>query len=194
MGLSIHYSGAFKQSESLQAMIEEVKNVAEVYKWTYHVFEETFKREEIGKEEYGEDLYGICFTPTNCETVFFTFLSNGRMSSVVNLQAFRGDKENAEYVYEVFTKTQYAGVEMHKLLIHLFKHLSQKYFTNFTLIDEGQYWETGDEKLLAEIFERYTDMIESFSSSLEIFPKLEGESFEAYFERLQNRIIGKKRQ
>ena len=150
--------------------------------------------EKIGKKEYGEDLFGISITPTNCETVSFTFLSNGRMSSVVNLQAFGGDEKNMDYVYKVFTKTQYAGAEMHKLLIHLFRHLSKKYFTNFELIDEGQYWETGDEKLLEEIFQRYTDMINSFTSSLEKFPRLDGESFEEYFERLGNKIVNRKRQ
>lgn len=188
MGLSIHYSGAFKQGESLASLIEEVRDVAELYNWKYHIFEETFIKEELGKEEYGGDIYGICFTPTDCETVSFTFLSNGRMSSVVNLQAFGGDKENGDYVYKVFTKTQYAGVEMHKLLIHLFRHLSKKYLVNFTLIDEGQYWETGDEQLLQETFARYTHLIEHFNNALEIFPKENGETFEGYFGRLMDKI------
>ena len=59
---------------------------------------------------------------------------------------------------------------------------------DFTLNDEGEYWETGDEKLLQDAFKRYTVLIESFASSLETYPKKSGESFEAYFERLLQKI------
>ena len=31
MGLSIHYSGSFKKEASLETMIEEVKDIAEIY-------------------------------------------------------------------------------------------------------------------------------------------------------------------
>lgn len=39
MGLSIHYSGSFKEDASLAEMIEEVKEIAEVYKWEYNRYE-----------------------------------------------------------------------------------------------------------------------------------------------------------
>ena len=71
-------------------------------------------------------------------------------------------------------KTQYAGIEIHKLIIHLLKYLSGKYLQDFKVIDEGEYWETGDEKLLQDTFKRYTDLIESFASSLETYPKNPG--------------------
>ena len=129
MGLSIHYSGAFNQAESLSKMIEEVKDIAKVYQWHYHIFNDAFAKEDLGKVEYSQDVFGINFTPTNCETVSLIFLSNGRMSSLVNLQAFglSSQKKEQDYLYMVFAKTQYAGIEIHKLLIHLFKYLSKKY-------------------------------------------------------------------
>ena len=37
MGLSIHYSGSFNNSGSLSEMIEEVKDIAEVFKWKYNI-------------------------------------------------------------------------------------------------------------------------------------------------------------
>jgi len=49
MGLSIHYSGSFNPKASLQAMIEEVKDIAETYKWKYFVFEDEFPANIIGK-------------------------------------------------------------------------------------------------------------------------------------------------
>lgn len=190
MGLSIHYSGSFKRGKSLAAMIEEVKDVAEVYNWKYNIYEDTFIEEALGKKDYTQDIYGISFTPPNCETVAIEFLSNGRMSSWTHLKFFGKNKEQAEqeYLYMLSVKTQFAGIEIHKLIIHLFKYLSKKYFTNFKLVDEGQYWETGDEKILQEIFIRYTDMLDSFSSALEIYPKKNNETFEDYFTRLMKQI------
>lgn len=190
MGLSIHYSGSFNAKASLQAMIEEVKDIAEIHKWRYHVFDDEFPADSPGKAEYTQNIYGICFTPPECETVWLCFLSNGKMSSPSHLQFFGNstNKEEQEYLYMLSVKTQYAGIEIHKLVIHLLKYLSGKYLQDFTLNDEGQYWETGDEKLLQDTFKRYTALIESFAASIENFPKKYGESFEAYFERLLKQI------
>ena len=186
MGLSIHYSGAFNPNACLSAMIEEVKDIAELYKWKYFVFEQVFPSNGISKNEYTDDIYGICFTPPECETVWLSFLSNGRISSPSHLDFF-GKKENQEeqpYLYMISTKTQYAGIEIHKLIIHLFKYLEGKYLQDLNVTDEGHYWETGDEKLLEDTFKEYTQLIDHFTSSIEIFPMNPGESYEDYFERL----------
>lgn len=112
------------------------------------------------------------------------------MSSLINLKAFGDtDKEDyKKYLYMVSVKTQYAGIEIHKLIIHLLKYLNGKYLHNFNVFDEGQYWETGDENLILETFKRYTNLIDSFASSIENSPRKPGESFEAYFTRLINQI------
>jgi len=186
MGLSIHYSGGVNPNASLSAMIEEVKDIAELYKWEYTVFEKEFPANSLGKMQYNQDIYGICFTPPECETVDLCFLSNGKMSSIAHLRFF-GKSENQQeqpYLYMLFTKTQYAGIGIHKLIIHLLKYLDGRYLQELKVVDEGHYWETGDEKLLEETFKRYTELIEGFASSIEIYPVNPGESFEAYFKRL----------
>ena len=190
MDLSLHYSGNFNPSTSLPVMIEEVKDIAEVFKWKYFVFEEEFPANSIGKTEYNQDIYGICFSPPNSEPIDLCFLSNGRMSSIINLNLYGNskNKEKAEFLYMLSTKTQYGGVEIHKLIIHLLKYLSGKYLQNFSFVDEGQYWETGDEELLQKIFKRYTELINNFASSFENFPIKQGETFEEYFERLMKHI------
>jgi hypothetical protein len=190
MGLSIHYSGKFNPTSSLSDMIEEVKDIAELYKWKFRIFETEFTAGETGEAEYNQQIYGICFTPPECETVWMSFLSNGKMSSPMHLDFF-GKKENQEeqpYLYMLSTKTQYAGIEIHKLIIHLLKYLEGKYFHELRVMDEGHYWETGDEKLLEETFKKYTELIESFASSIEIYPVNPGESYEAYFKRLMLKI------
>ena len=112
------------------------------------------------------------------------------MSSAANLKFYGNtkNKEEAAYLYMLFTKTQYAGIETHKLIIHLLKYIEKKYLADFTVIDEGEYWETGNEQLLEETFERYTNLIDGFASSLENYPIEPGESFETYFERLMKHI------
>jgi hypothetical protein len=194
MGLTIHYSGRFNESASLPQLIEEVKDIAEIYKWKYRILEESFPEGSFGKEHFHpEKLYGIVVSPPKCEPVCISFLSNGRMSAPFLLR-FWGNPQNeveATYLYMLFTKTQFAGVEIHKLIIHILKHISKKYLLDFKLMDEGSYWETGDEKLLEETFSRYTNLIEGFATSLETFPVNEGESFMEYFERMMKIVDGK---
>jgi hypothetical protein len=193
MGLTIHYSGSFNPQASLTEMINEVKDIAEIYKWEYTVFEEAFPETGFGKTEYDQNIYGIAFSPPRCEAVWLSFLSNGKMSGPSQLMFF-GNSENKDYqkyLYMLFTKTQYAGVEIHKLVIHILKYISGKYLRDFKVIDEGHYWETGDEKLLQDTFKRYSDLIESFASSVENYPRKPGESFETYFARLIKQVQDK---
>jgi hypothetical protein len=194
MGLSIHYSGTFNPAASLSSLVEEVQDVAELYKWKYKVFESEFPADSFGKEEYNQEIYGICFTPPECETIWLCFLSNGRMSSPIHLE-FYGKNENQEEqpnLYMLSTKTQYAGVEIHKLIIHLFRYVAGKYLQELKVTDEGYYWETGDDKLLADTFKEYTELIEGFVTSIEIYPMNPGESYEAYFARLMMQIHNKR--
>jgi hypothetical protein len=62
--------------------------------------------------------------------------------------------------------------------------LNRNCFEDFEFTDEGQFWETRDEKLLEEIFNRYSNLINSFGSVLEHIPVLEGESMENYILRI----------
>lgn len=195
MGLTIHYSGSFRKNAGLSEMIEEVKDIAEVQKWKYTIFEDQFPKNGFSENTNNRLLYGICFTPPKCETVFISFLSDGRMSSPVHLMLSGKSDEESEKVDSspVFVKTQYAGVEVHKFIIQLFHYLDKKYFKDFHMFDEGQYWETGDEKLLHDIFKRYNDLIENFANALENNLKNTDESFESYFQRLLKQLAKKKR-
>ena len=194
MGLTINYTGNFNPNASLSEMIEEVKDIVEIYKWKYHIFETKFPKNNFGDNNFNEDIYGISFSPPSCEPVLLCFLSNGKMANPFMFQYWlkSKDKNDEQLIYGNFTKTQYAGIEVHKQIIHLLKHLSNKYLTNFRVIDEGKYWETEDEKLLQETFNRYTDLIENFASSVNNFPIKSGESLRDYFERLIKQLQSKK--
>ena len=191
MGLTIHYSGSFNKSASLSKMIDEVADIAETYKWEYHVYNKEFPCNDGASNSYDEKIYGISFTPPECETVSLCFLSNKRMSSLANLKFFgnSNDKSEQKYLYMLHVKTQFAGEEIHKLIIELFRYLKKlKYFKSLEIIDEGKYWETGDEKLLHEIFEQNIALLDSFSFAIENVPIKKRESYESYFKRLAKMI------
>jgi len=186
MGLSFHYNGTFSTQVSLSEMIEEVKDIAEACKWKYHIYETVFSSDSFGLEQFDKKLYGISFTPSECETVSLTFLSNGRLSSGANLQ-FYGDEKGNEYLYMLSVKTQFAGWQTHMFIIQLFKYLDKKYFQHLTVADEGLYWETGNETLLKERFKEYSALLDKVSTGLEVIPIKPGESLEEYFSRILNR-------
>ncbi len=185
MGLSIHYRGHLRDKASLPMLIEEVADIAKIHKWTYHVLEPAFPGNPSATEDFG-NLYGICFTPPGCETVSVCFLSNGQLSSVAPWYLFENKLSTAQEILDsrVSVKTQFAGEVTHKIIIHLMDHISKKYLSHFEMMDEGEYWETRDEKLLHEKFAFLTMMIEKVGGAIEGNLMKPGESIEAYFERI----------
>ena len=102
------------------------------------------------------------------------------------------DGKEQKYLYMLSTKTQYTGIKTHMLIIHLLKYLTNKYFQEFHLSDEGNYWETGDEKLLEASFKRYNDLVNSVADALETYPVNNGETMEEYLSRLIARVNKKR--
>ena len=143
MGLSIHYSGKFNKNAVLADLITEVKEIAEVLKWDYQIYQEEFPPDISNNHTYDGKIYGISFAPPECETIFICFLSNYRMSSHLLLK-FYGDSEHqpeSDFLYMLSTKTQFAGPTIHKAIIELFRYLNKRsYFEEFKLIDEGKYF------------------------------------------------------
>jgi len=191
MGLSIHYRGSFSKNATLSELITEVREISEAFKWDYAVHEESFPASENEGQAHDGNVYGISFTPPRCETISIGFLSNYRMSSYVNIK-FYGHSEHppeTAYLYMLSAKTQYAGPDIHKTVIELFRYLHKRnYFSEFTLIDEGQYWETGDEKLLEQKFKENGALIDNFAIAIEAIPAKQGESYENYFQRIAKMI------
>jgi hypothetical protein len=107
-------------------MIEEVKDITEIYDWKYHLFEEHSLKDSLCKTEYNDKIYGISFTPLECETINLCFLSNGRMSSAMSLQFFGNspDEDDKRFLYMLSVKTQFAGSDTHRFIVHLLKYLS----------------------------------------------------------------------
>ena len=190
MGLCIYYNGKIKDAASLPRLVEEVKDIAAINKWKYQILESSFPNDVLDSEEHLESLYGINFTPPNCETVSITFLSNGVMVCPGAVKYFGNSKNETEknFIYQLWVKTQFAGMLIHATIINLFKYLNNKYFADFEMTDESGYWETGDESLMQANFKEYDALLDNFVLSMETFPVQKGENMISYFERLLEHI------
>ena len=191
MGLTIHYKGSLKTKDALAQLIEEVKDIAEIHQWKCQIFEKEFPMNCFGRKKFNNRIFGIAFDPPGCETVSMTFLSNGKLVSFNSFIAYiksLGKHKDLIGSGASYVKTQYAGAEIHKILVHLFDYLSKKYFRNFIVQDEAQYWETRDEEVLRKNFAYMEGLIEGFASALETNAMKPGETFEEYVLRIANRF------
>ncbi len=195
MGLSIRYRGNLLTKASLPALVEEVKDIAIIHQWPFEVYDYEFPLHRFGRKKYSNTLYGIRFTPPECETVSLCFLSNGRLVSFYSWLLYIKSlgKDHSWLDSATSVKTHYAGETVHKMVIHLLDHLSKKYFRYFTLIDEGQYWETRDEKLLHQNFAVLNGLMKSVGKVMQENPIQNSEPFEKYFERLLQEIHSRKK-
>jgi hypothetical protein len=195
MGLSFHYSGRIAQLQQLNNLITEVEDIVKVFNWKYHIYERQFPENNFGEIDYNDKIYGISFTPPESETVSISFLSNGRMSDPAHL-AFYGKTETrpeSQFLYTLSVKTQYAGPEIHQLIMQLFRYISNKYLTSFNMEDEGGYWESNNIDVLNSNFAKYTSLINSFVSAVESFPTRPGETMDDYFKRLLKWVNNRKK-
>lgn len=187
MGLSFHYSGSIAKPELLPKLVEEVLDIAKIYGWKSSTYETSFPNNCLSRiNEHSDEIFGVSITPPGCETIFFCFLSNGRMSSPVHLK-FYAKSENREenpFLYLISVKTQFSNPLIHATIIQIIRHLNKRYFSDLKLSDEGQYWETNNEEILKRNFAKYNALLDSFHLGLETLPMKSNESFEDYFRRL----------
>ena len=175
MGLSIHYSGILRDKKLLAHLIEEVKEISETLDWTPHIIDD-------------KDLKGIAFAPKGSEPVFLTLVQNIRLLPpmiILTKGIYDGVRFDKELMFTTSTKTQYAGPDAHIAIIKLLKHISANYLQSFTLSDEGNYWETGDEKILYAQFKKYEKALHFVQKSLQDFTAVPGETASSLAERIE---------
>jgi hypothetical protein len=66
----------------------------------------------------------------------------------------------------VSVKTQFASPEIHVWITGLLKYLKKRYISDLQVSDEGQYWETGDMRILKEKMDLINEKIEHISNEL----------------------------
>ncbi len=161
MGLCIHYSGTIRRLSLLHQLVAEVIEACKASGWRYELVD-------------ASDIYpiqGICFTATGCDTISLTFLSDGRMCSVDNLECDRlyiNKDPDESILYILSAHLQGAKAQTRFLLVQLFRRLRKKYFSRFELIDENNYPETKNDEELLQYFEEYEKAMQKLHESFRI--------------------------
>jgi hypothetical protein len=106
MGLTIHYSGKLRSPEAIQPLMAETIDICQSLNWPF----------EILPTDPEIPVEGILVNPEGSEPLWLTFQPDGTMCNPI-LYAYvlkeegKGIPEEAEQW--LFTKTQYAGVDVH---------------------------------------------------------------------------------
>jgi hypothetical protein len=155
MGITIHFEGRLKKPEDYQNVIEIGRKLAITKNAEIITLDSDKKLLQRVKEEndwdYEGKVTGIQFLlDVNCEPIVLEF-----------------DKDL--YIQE-YCKTQFAGISTHIEVIQLLREI-EPYFEELIVVDEGEFWETSDIKILEQKFENF---FIAFDQEIENNPKLKG--------------------
>lgn len=198
MGVCINYRGKLKNPKKIFEFIEELEDICKILEWKYAILDEDwtkpsdvkFINDPITQEldiVGNAYLKGIIFTPPNCESVQFLFDDKGKLTDLTQ-KAIENSFKKERSAYQ-WTKTQFAGTEVHITLIGLLKYVKRTYMPNLEVKDEGEYWETENRELLEqnmgiintametiEGIAESSDSMEGFLDKLEDWLKTKGEN------------------
>jgi hypothetical protein len=133
MGVTIHFEGRLRNRAAMADLLRFARQFAEERGWlTDEIAEANVKLLRVDENEkdwdYVGPVSGLKLLPGNdCEPINLEFDKN-------------------LYLQE-WTKTQFAGAEMHVTICNFFRAIGH-YFETFRVNDESEYWDTGDVALL----------------------------------------------
>ncbi len=169
MGVTIHYKGKLNSAESIDSFCDEMKDIAKSMGWKYSSFDFD------GKDK--EPLKGLIIGPhEKAEPLPFMVDKNGFLRNPFMLEISKGDDE---FTWFNHIKTQFAPIEIHIAVIKLLKYVQEKYISNLDVYDDGEYWQTGDEKILRgkiDFLNSAMDQLEDVLNSIEFEENSSAES------------------
>jgi hypothetical protein len=172
MGLSFHYSGRISQYEKIDEMICEVEDISKSLGWKYNIIDD-------------DKLKGIVLSPEGSEPLSLTFVPDGRLCSIINVMV---NKPDDPFYYTAFTKTQFAGPDTHIALMKLLRYLSDKYFSEIDVNDEGLYWGIWDKKILLEQFATYNYALDTVTTAISEMKAEPGETPQSFANRIEEKL------
>jgi hypothetical protein len=133
MGVTIHFEGKLKNSDSLTNALSAAARFSENLHWPIRIINEphvTLQRVRGEQDwEYVSPVNGLEILPHE------------------DSEPFRLEFDRDLFVQE-YTKTQFAPIEIHLQIVELLQ-LLEPFFDELKVIDEGDYFETADLRLLA---------------------------------------------
>lgn len=132
MGVTIHFEGGLRDETAYEKVIAAAKGLAVQQGWNWQAINEASTRLERVRDEKDWDYEGpaqgiVLYPHKDCDPLRFVFDTNGFVQ---------------EYV-----KTQFAPTSIHITVIELLREIAP-HFLNFSVEDEGEYWESGEPETL----------------------------------------------
>lgn len=175
MGLSIHYRGRLDNADLLPTLRDELIDIASRLGWQYGVLDEDWHvpasviLTHSGKicEIKGHlGLKGILLKPKGqSEPLYLFFDSEGNLRSPMNMVLIQAGMLTIEDAW-ISVKTQFLSAQTHVLIIGLLREMKRRYLSNLEVMDEGEYWETENYRILEEKMRLINEKLDYLSSEL----------------------------
>lgn len=160
MGITIHYKGKIRKMNLIDELCDELIDIAKTMNWKSSdlIFdkEDKIKGVSIILHEKSESLD------------FFFNIDDGGLRNIMNV--ITKEAYNPNEPEWAFIKTQFAPPEVHATVVKLLKYIKKKYIPNLKVNDEGDYWETGDIKILKEKLKFLSNKIDLCAKTFESMP------------------------
>jgi len=101
------------------------------------------------------------------ESLSFFFDREGHLRCPIDMISILDGTLKPEDAW-VSVKTQFASPEVHVWIVGLLKYLKKRYIADLQVSDEGEYWETGDIRVLREKMDLIGKKIEQLSTELSL--------------------------
>ena len=180
MGITIHFKGRLKNLQKVESVIDEFKDISEIMKWKWNSLNEDWNKPATARLSYSNNkaeitghlsLKGIQINlHPDCEPLPIFFDSKGYLRTPINMVLIHEGKLKPVNSYNS-VKTQFAPPDIHISIIKLLQFLKKQYVPGLEVIDEGDYWNTGDRNRLIEkiaFLEEKMDILEQALSSVDL--------------------------
>ena len=175
MGVTIHYRGRLNDVGQIDALCDELADIAKAMGWQTMRRDDDWDRPADARLRYTPEgasieghlgLKGIQLTPTeDAESLPFFFDAEGNLRSPMTMVLLLDGTLEPGQAW-VSVKTQFASAELHVWIVGLLKYLNKRYLSDLEVSDEGRYWETGDVRILKEKMDFLGRKIDQLSSDL----------------------------
>lgn len=175
MGVSVHYRGRLDDVGQLSTLCEELADIAHAMGWQSTMLDDDWEQPADARLRHTDmgvhidghlALKGVQITPVEgAESLAFFFDREGNLRcpmTVILLLDGTLDPKDAS----ISVQTQFAPPEMHVWVVGLLKYLKTRYISDLEVSDEGQYWETGDVRILKQKMDSIHGWIERLSTGL----------------------------
>ena len=182
MGITIFFKGKLNHPDLTNNFLAEMADIAQAMEWDY-------KSQNYNDKLLEVMINGLIIIPhKDSEPLSLLIDKEGYFRNGIML---RFAPEKPQYTYVNFIKTQFAPIEIHIALVKLFKYIKKKYVSNLEIIDEGDYWETGNAELLKQKFDFINFKIRELEAALSSVIIKEGESPESIADKIEQILSAK---